>query len=377
MIFTLFKHKSLFLLLLIISILVTTLFVLKYNNIILNEPIIPYDYKQDESRKVNDKSITWILHNYVPIQNAGGEVMLHAMNKYLIQEGYTVNVIVPTFPIKRYEDVNIYTFNDREQIQGVIQRSKFIGTHFHFSLMAVKTASIAKKPIIIVIHDEIQKPYLEVFNKIYSKENIHLIYNSFWIKKLYNSSMIRSDKIIAVFPPVFWKDYQVETNRKYVTLINCNTNKGGYILIELAKLMPDIEFLGVEGAYNSQIKDNSIKNITYYKSTPNIEYIYKQTDIIIMPSKQETWGRVAIEAISSGIPVIANPTEGLREALDYCGIYVSYTDIKRWVNTIRKLKTDENYYKKVSQLCIKRSRELEPSLQLKVMEQWLQKIEYK
>ena len=42
-----------------------------------------------------------------------------------------------------------------------------------------------------------------------------------------------------------------------------------------------------------------------------------------MPSQEETWGRVAIEAISSGIPVIANPTEGLREALDYCGIYIS------------------------------------------------------
>jgi glycosyltransferase involved in cell wall biosynthesis len=93
-----------------------------------------------------------------------------------------------------------------------------------------------------------------------------------------------------------------------------------------------------------------------------------------MPSKEETWGRVAVEAISSGIPVIANPTEGLREALDYCGIYVSYTDIKGWINTIRKLKTDQDYYKKVSQVCIKRSRELEPSIQLRAMEQWLQKI---
>uniref|UniRef100_A0A6C0IEC9 Glycosyl transferase family 1 domain-containing protein n=1 Tax=viral metagenome TaxID=1070528 RepID=A0A6C0IEC9_9ZZZZ len=369
-----FKYKSLFILLLIIGILVTTSFVLKYNNIILNEPIIPYDYKQDESRKVNDKSITWIIHNYVPILNAGGEWMIHAINIYLIKEGYTVNVIVPTFPIKHYEGVNIYTFNDRKQIQNVIQKSKFIGTHFHFSLMAVKTADIAKKPIIIIVHDEIQKPYLEVFKKIYSKENIHLIYNSFWIKKLYTPMGFDN---CVVFPPVYWKDYQVETNRKYVTLINCNANKGGRILIEIAKLMPDIEFLGVEGAYNSQIKDKTIKNITYLPSTPNIESIYEQTDIILMPSQQETWGRVAIEAISSGIPVIANPTEGLREALDYCGIYVSYTDIKGWVETIRKLKTDQNYYKKISELCIKRSRELEPTPQLKIMEQWLQKIEYK
>lgn len=367
----LFKYKSLFLLLLIILILTITSFVLKYNNIILNEPIIPYNYKQDESRKINDKSITWIVHNYPPVHNAGGEWMLHAINRYLIQEGYTVNVIVPKFPIKRYEGVYIYTFNDKKQIQNVIQKTKFIGTHFHFSLMAVKSASIAKKPIIIIIHDEIQKPYLQAFTKIYSKENIYLIYNSFWIKKVYENMKFNG---CIVFPPVYWKDYQVETNRKYVTLINCNTNKGGKILIQLAKLMPDIEFLGVEGAYDAQIKDKAVTNITYLPSTPNIESIYEQTDIIIMPSKQETWGRVAVEAISSGIPVIANPTEGLREALDYCGIYVSYTDIKEWVNTIRKLKTDQAYYKKISQVCIKRSRELEPSIQLRAMEQWLQKI---
>jgi glycosyltransferase involved in cell wall biosynthesis len=237
--------------------------------------------------------------------------------------------------------------------------------------MAVKTASIAKKPIVIIMHDEIQRRYLDAFSKIYSKENIHLIYNSFWIKRVYEDMKFNG---CVVFPPVYWKDYQVETNRKYVTLINCNANKGGKILIQLAKLMPDIEFLGVEGAYNTQIKDKNIKNITYLPSTPNIESIYEQTDIIIMPSKQETWGRVAIEAISSGIPVIANPTEGLREALDYCGIYVSYTDIKGWVDTIRKLKTDEAYYKKISEVSIKRSRELEPTLQLKAMEEWLQKI---
>jgi hypothetical protein len=80
---------------------VITSFVLKYNNIILNEPIIPYNYKQDESRKINDKSITWIVHNYPPVHNAGGEWMLHALNRFLIQEGYTVKVIVPKFPIKR------------------------------------------------------------------------------------------------------------------------------------------------------------------------------------------------------------------------------------------------------------------------------------
>lgn len=366
------KYRSFIILFLLILIAILVVYFLKKSNIILNEPIIPYDFKPTKNSRTNKRSITWIIHNYPPIHNAGGEYMLHSINKFLINQGYTINVIVPKFPVNKFEGVNIYTFQDKKEVLKVINNSYYIGSHFHFSLIAVKTASIAKKPIIIVIHDDIQKPYLNTFNNIYPN-NIHLIYNSVWIKNIYNYMGINS---CVVFPPVDWKEYKIKTSRKYVTLINCNSNKGGSLLIKIAKKMPDIEFLGIEGAYNHQIKDLSVKNIKYLPSTPNIKSIYEQTDIVLMPSKNETWGRVAVEAISSGIPVIANPTPGLREALDYCGIFISRDEIDEYVKMIRKLKTDEAYYKKLSTLSIKRSRELDPESQLKLMDQWISKIEY-
>jgi glycosyltransferase involved in cell wall biosynthesis len=135
-------------------------------------------------------------------------------------------------------------------------------------------------------------------------------------------------------------------------------------------------FMGVGGSYESQIRDEKLKNITYVNNTPEIKDIYKQTDILLVPSRQESWGRVAVEAISSGIPVIANPTPGLREALDYCGIFISRDEIDEYVKMISKLQTDEAYYKKVSTMSLKRSRELEPEAQLKLLDQWLSKIEY-
>ena len=43
-----------------------------------------------------------------------------------------------------------------------------------------------------------------------------------------------------------------------VTLINCNQNKGGEILIEIAKKMPDVQFLGIRGGYSNQIIEKSV-----------------------------------------------------------------------------------------------------------------------
>ena len=113
--------------------------------------------------------------------------------------------------------------------------------------------------------------------------------------------------------------------------------------------MPDIEFLGVEGGYYTQIIDKSVKNILYVPHTSNVKDIYKNTDILLMPSKIETWGRTASEAICSGIPVIANPTEGIKENLQDAGIYIDRKNISDWVNMIRKLKTDRIYYNKISE----------------------------
>jgi glycosyltransferase involved in cell wall biosynthesis len=133
----------------------------------------------------------------------------------------------------------------------------------------------------------------------------------------------------------------------------------------------------VKGGYDSQIIDDRIPNITYVPNTPRIQEIYAKTQIILMPSKEESWGRVAVEAMSSGIPVIANSTPGLREACSYAGLFVERDNITDWANLIYRLKTDQAYYKKQSDLAFKRAQELEPTPQLQQFASWIQEIEWK
>jgi hypothetical protein len=83
-----------------------------------------------------------------------------------------------------------------------------------------------------------------------------------------------------------------------------------------------------------------------------------------MPSSAETWGRTATEALCSGIPVIANPTNGLKENLGDAGLYVDRNAINDWVALIQKLKDDSDYYNAVSAKCKERSAILNSTNQL-------------
>jgi glycosyltransferase involved in cell wall biosynthesis len=318
-------------------------------------------------------TVTWIIHKYVPAHNAGSEWMAHAMNKYLIQnEGYRVNVIVNTSPVSEFERVHISQREYTERNEKFIRHSSLILSHHNQEPNAIRTAALAERPIVLLMHDDGRKPYLQEYVRLASRKNIHLIHNSYWLKEYYSIFGFNS---IVVHPPVDWREYVTETSREYVVLINCNRNKGGDLLIEIAKEMPDVQFLGVKGAYNKQIVDPRIPNITYIPQTSYIKEIYSKTDILLMPSIEESWGRTAIEAMSSGIPVIANPTPGLLESCGDAGIFCKRV-VGEWVKEIRRLKTDTEYYNSVSSKCKARAKELEPEKQLKSMSQWLKTLKW-
>jgi glycosyltransferase involved in cell wall biosynthesis len=155
-----------------------------------------------------------------------------------------------------------------------------------------------------------------------------------------------------------------------------NEAKGGKIFWQLARLMPNHKFIGVKGAYGKQIEyEKDLPNVTILDNTPDIQDVYKQTRVVLMPSSYESWGRVAMEASCSGIPVIAAPTPGLKESLDYAGIFADLDDIADWVDAIKMLDNKENY-KKQSELSKKRSVEVAEEFynQMNVLEEKLLSI---
>jgi glycosyltransferase involved in cell wall biosynthesis len=300
---------------------------------------------------INEKmKILAYVHGYFPNHNAGAEAMLHQILVDLRDRGHEVRVLTRNPGAKHYEGVEI------EEVGGHLESewlawSTVIFTHLDHTRIAVAKAKRFYKPIVHLVHNDKQLAYNRIVDRRFAQLAIA---NSQWIKNTVKSGI----PAVIVYPPTIPDRYKVEKTGDAITLVNMNEAKGGKIFWQLARLMPNHRFIGVRGAYGEQIQyEKNLPNVTILSNTPDIQEIYKQSRVVLMPSSYESWGRVAMEASCSGIPVIAAPTPGLKESLDYAGIFADLDNIADWVDAIKMLDDKENY-KKHSDLSKKRSVEV-------------------
>jgi glycosyltransferase involved in cell wall biosynthesis len=124
--------------------------------------------------------------------------------------------------------------------------------------------------------------------------------------------------------------------------------------------MSDVQFMGVKGGYSNQVIDsNPPSNLTYIDNQKDITVVFKKIGILVMPSKNETWGRTAVEAMSAGVPVIHSEAPGLVECVGGAGIMCVHDDTDAWEDAIRRLISDRSYRERLRQYGFKRVDEIE------------------
>ena len=137
-------------------------------------------------------------------------------------------------------------------------------------------------------------------------------------------------------------DHRVEKTGDRVTLINLTAQKGAHIWSACAKALPDHQFLGVHGGWGRRVACGG-RNILVIDPQSDMRAVWAQTRILLMPSESETWGMVGVEAMASGIPVIASNNPGSRESLGDAGIFVNRSNIPDWVEAVRQLDDPATY----------------------------------
>lgn len=318
----------------------------------------------------------WIDKDYVPFVNAGSEICTHQMNLHFMKQPYKYDVWVasPRYPHCTYQsvrcvDIHSPLFYDVLKTTHVLHSNSWVYRRQLLWLSA--TTGI---PYVAWVHTDnyvhlVTQPWMD--SRITGRQ--WTVFNSKSLRSMRPDSLESHTRI--VYPTVNYREYVIDKekhNRMYVTLSNVNENKGGRLLLQLAKALPEFEFLGVIGGYRAQIVYNGLPNLRYIPHTTQIKDVYAQTWVLIMPSKQETWGRTAVEAMSSGIPIVVSATPGLRECCDDAAIYCDRDDLDSWVVTLRKLKENTEFYNQRSTMALARARALDPTADFAGVESWIE-----
>jgi glycosyltransferase involved in cell wall biosynthesis len=164
----------------------------------------------------------------------------------------------------------------------------------------------------------------------------------------------------AVVRPLL-HEYNIKIDEPFrgdcITLVNANQNKGVAQFIDMAKRMPDRQFLGVIPYYGELTLPPAPNNIEWIPFDDDIRTILKRTRVLVVPSYYESFGRIAFEAMYNGIPVVyskpaskskypGGSTEGMEEWIKPAGISCDREKIEEWEGAIKILDDEDVYLKK-------------------------------
>ena len=336
------------------------------------------------NEKKGKRSITLVEWGYPPF--GGGENWMLTFNNILHKNNYDTYLLCFSDPFKKeyftemklIELEYVKIIQIPKDIMLIIKLVKLINPDFinHQGinrLYFLKIANLLNIPFLtgfcfwddIVIMDN-PNMNIDMMNnkKLKPSENFkHILENSYTyvaskfvneiINKIYNINLDVIETISSkeeYLVDFDFNDIKKFNERKYVTLINCHYNKGGYLLKYLCQnLDPNIalQFVYTEHDGNITIdfiqecinERNEINNINILiPQKINIKDIYKNTRIILIPSLcDETFCRVGYEAMSNKIPIISTKSGNLKYLLNGYAIFIDNINLLDWKNNIENL----------------------------------------
>jgi glycosyltransferase involved in cell wall biosynthesis len=324
-------------------------------------------------RTTHSKSIVLLTDTFLPNSYAGSEISAYESIKYLRDRGHNIIVFIKDPDVNEFDGFKIYKYNPNSEFC----KDKLINSDIVFFQMSDKHNSFSviqerTKPIYISIHvanayhwiltQKVSFPIVVIYNSHMTQNSLPTIHNNMRMIPYVNTKHFTS-----------LRQYTIQND--VVCLINCAEIKGGKEFNEIVKRMKNTQFLGVKGGYSKQeLLDPCPPNLTYMENQEDIRIVFKRIGILLMPSKSETWGRTAVEAMAAGVPVIHSEAGGLIESVGGAGVLCELNDIDSWCEAIQRIIADKAYRELLRQNGFRRVKEIEAE-QIRGRQELAMKIE--
>ena len=295
-----------------------------------------------------------VAHFGLPQNRGGSELMMHELLTALVRAGHSADLLLTLQDGPTVEIDGVTVYQGRKHLRRLRRESYDVGiTHHMETPRVIAWGRAHTRPVVQVVHNTnrstagwlARPPALAVFN-------------TEWVREAH-----RYDAPSVVVHPPVWCEQHATARGDLITLVNPIPAKGSATFYALAERMPDFHFLAVEGGYlrHEQVRRDDLANVTWQPHTNNMRRdVWSRTRVLLVPSDYESYGMVGVEAMHSGIPVVAHPTPGLRESLASAGTFVDRDDVDGWEAAIRRLYNDQD----AAQRARARARELDPRREL-------------
>lgn len=308
-----------------------------------------------------------MVAGYPPSRCVGSWLMTHGLLRALVERGHQADVVLTVAEGDPYQldGVSVWPHSGKSDPFRFIEHADVLVAHAESAGRATALGEMWSVPVVRLAHNT--SPLTE--SALRRRAVALTVFNSQHMAGAFGSRVGRS---LVVRPLVHAAEYET-TPGECVTLINLSRDKGAEVFYELAERFPDRTFLGVEGGYGAQVIDDlpNVEIIDHVPADRMRDEVYARTRILLMPSLHESWGRTGIEAMASGIPVIAHPTDGLRESLAEAGTFIDRDDVDGWERTLRRL-LDGRSWRAASRRAKARAADLDPAEDLA---RWCAEIE--
>jgi glycosyltransferase involved in cell wall biosynthesis len=157
------------------------------------------------------------------------------------------------------------------------------------------------------------------------------------------------------------RNFGVENKFSVIFVGRMIPQKGAVLLAKVATQLSKINFLFVgQGPDFSALKElsNTYKNIKLFGDVPydKLHLYYNLADIFCIPTLySEGWGRVIMEALACGLPVLASNRGAIPEVVDQSVAIIIEPTPKNLENSIKKFYEDPELFQKLKNNSIKYS----------------------